>query len=60
PGVPSEGLVDETTVTVMPIILGAGIPLHGSLERDIRLAHVRTTVYDFGFVQTTYSVEKNA
>jgi dihydrofolate reductase len=56
----SEGLVDEITVTVIPVILGAGIPYYGSQERDIRLTHVRTTAYDFGFVQTTYSVAKNA
>jgi len=56
----AEGLVDEITVTVIPVILGDGIPLYGSQERDIRLTHVRTTAFDFGFVQTTYSVEKNA
>jgi len=56
----SEGLVDEITVTVIPVILGGGIPLFGSLENDISLTHVRTTVFDFGFVQTTYSVKKNA
>jgi dihydrofolate reductase len=56
----SEGLVDEITVTMIPVILGGGIPLFGSIEQDIRLTHVRTTAYDFGFVQTTYSVKKNA
>jgi dihydrofolate reductase len=56
----SEGLVDEITVTVIPVILGAGIAPYGSQKRDIRLTHVRTTAHDFGFVQTTYSVEKNA
>lgn len=54
----SEGLVDEITVTVIPVILGGGIPLFGSLEHDINLTHLRTTAFDFGFVQTTYSVEK--
>jgi dihydrofolate reductase len=53
----SEGLVDEITVTVIPVILGRGIPLFGSIESDISLTHVRTTVFDFGFVQTTYSVK---
>ena len=56
----SEGLVDEITVTVIPVILGGGIPLFGSLEHDINLTHVRTTAFDFGFVQTTYSVEKES
>ena len=56
----SEGLIDEITVTVIPIILGDGIPLFRSIGKDISLTHVRTTTFDFGFVQTTYSVEKNA
>jgi dihydrofolate reductase len=55
----AEGLVDEITVTVIPVILGSGIPLFGSVDDDIRLTHVRTTAYDFGFVQTTYSVKRD-
>jgi len=56
----SEGLIDEITVTVIPIILGDGIPLFGPVGEDIGLKHVHTTVFDFGFVQTTYSIEKDA
>jgi dihydrofolate reductase len=56
----SEGLVDEITLTVIPVILGDGIPLFGPIEKDVRLIHLRTTAYDFGFVQTTYSIEKGA
>jgi dihydrofolate reductase len=53
-------LVDEITVTVIPVILGGGIPLFGPIENDIRLTHVSTTAFDFGFVQTTYTVKKDA
>jgi dihydrofolate reductase len=56
----SEGLINEITVTVIPIILGDGIPLFGSIGKDIGLKHVRTTAFDFGFVQTTYLVQKSA
>ena len=56
----SEGLVDEITVSVIPVIIGDGIPLFGSIKKDIRLTHVGTTAFDSGFVQTTYSVKKNA
>ncbi|MCU7795809.1 MAG: dihydrofolate reductase family protein [Candidatus Thiodiazotropha sp. (ex Myrtea spinifera)] len=52
----SVGLIDEITITVIPVILGDGIPLFGPLENDIHLAHIHTHVFDFGFVQTTYSV----
>jgi len=55
----SEGLIDEITVTVIPVILGEGTPLFGPLESDVVLTHVRTQAYDFGFVQTTYLVKKN-
>ena len=54
----AKGLVDEITVTVIPVILGDGIPFFGPVEKDIRLTHVRTTAFDFGFVQTTYSVQR--
>jgi dihydrofolate reductase len=55
----AEGLIDEITVTVIPVILGEGIPLFGPLESDVVLTHVRTKAFDFGFVQTTYLVKKN-
>jgi dihydrofolate reductase len=53
-------LVDEITVTAIPVIIGDGIPLFGPIEQDINLTHVRTIAYDFGFVQTTYAVKKDA
>ena len=56
----SEGLIDEITVTVIPVILGGGIPLFGSLENDIKLTHVSTRAYEFGFVQSTYYLARNA
>ena len=56
----SSGLIDEITVTVIPVIIGDGIPLFGSLDKDIKLTHLHTIAYDFGFVQTTYSVKNQA
>jgi len=54
----SESLLDEVTITVIPIILGDGIPLFGNPRNDIHLKHIRTNVFDFGFVQSTYAVIK--
>ena len=54
----SEGLIDDITITIIPIILGGGKSLFGPLEGDISLTHVGTKTFDFGFVQLTYEVEK--
>lgn len=50
------GLLNELTLTTIPILLGAGLPLFGSLERDVELEHVATTAYPFGYVQSRYRV----
>lgn len=55
----AEGLIDEITLTVIPNILGDGIPLFGSSKEDISLTHLNTTAYDFGPVQTTFSINKD-
>jgi dihydrofolate reductase len=52
----SDGLIDEITLTVIPVILGGGIQLFAAAGTDVKLTHIRTNVFDFGFVQTTYSV----
>jgi dihydrofolate reductase len=56
----ADGLVDEITVTVIPVILGGGISLFGPLEEDVQLTHVRTRAFAFGFVQSVYSVRRDA
>ncbi len=50
------GLISEITITVIPILLGTGKPLFGPLETDIKLKHVSTIAYPFGFVQSKYAV----
>jgi dihydrofolate reductase len=56
----SAGLVDELTITVIPILLGTGISLFGPLDTDINLVCVDTKRYEFGFVQLKYRVKKDA
>jgi len=52
-----EGLIKDLTITVIPILLGDGISLFGKIEKDIKLKHIKTKSYDFGFVQSTYEIE---
>jgi dihydrofolate reductase len=50
------GLIDRLVVTRVPVLIGEGIPLFGSLPRDVRLRHVVTRSYPSGLVQTEYDV----
>ena len=53
----AERLINELTITVIPILLGTGKPLFGPLPFDIHLMHDATRVYEFGFVQHKYLVQ---
>ena len=53
-----EGLINDITITIIPVILGDGIPLFSNLKKDISLKHVATKTYSFGFVQLTYEIVK--
>jgi dihydrofolate reductase len=53
----ADGLIDEITITTIPVVLGDGLPLFGPMEDDLKLTHVGTRAYEFGFVQTIYQVE---
>ncbi|PCJ31219.1 MAG: deaminase [Gammaproteobacteria bacterium] len=56
----SAGLVNDMVITLIPVVLGSGIPLFGKLHDDISLNHTATKTFDFGFVQLTYQVGKPA
>jgi dihydrofolate reductase len=51
------GLVQQLIVTRVPVLLGAGIPLFGPLEADLRLIHESTQGYASGLVQSRYVVQ---
>jgi len=50
------GYVQRLVITRVPVLIGDGIPLFGSLPRDVRLRHVVTRSYPSGLVQTEYEV----
>jgi len=54
----AEGLIDEMTLTRIPVILGDGIPLFHAVGRDIVLIHIFTKAFDNGYVQSKYRVTR--
>lgn len=53
------GLIDDVTVTIVPVALGSGKPLFGRMQQEILLEHMSTETFEFGFVQLRYQVNKN-
>jgi dihydrofolate reductase len=49
-------LIQHLILTRVPVLIGEGIPLFGTLSRDIRLRHVSTQSYSSGLVKTEYHV----
>lgn len=50
------GQIQRLTITRVPILIGQGIPLFGSLAEDVRLRHISTRHYVGGLVKTEYEV----
>lgn len=53
----TSGLINEITISLIPTIIGEGIPLFDATTKDIKLNLIETRSYDFGFVQVKYSVD---
>ena len=50
------GLIQRLIITRVPVLIGDGIPLFGSLPHDVRLRHIATQHYPSGLVQSEYEV----
>jgi len=50
------GLIQHLIITRVPVLIGDGIPLFGSLPHDVHLRHIATRHYPSGLVQTEYEV----
>jgi len=48
--------LDELTITRIPVLIGAGLPLFGDLPGDVALEHLATRAYANGYVQSRYRV----
>ena len=49
-----EGLVNELTLTTIPILIGEGLSLFGMLKKDVPLELIHATSFTNGFVQKKY------
>ena len=53
------GLIDDLRIGQIPVLIGDGIPLFGSLTNDVKLKIVSSRVFaSGGAIQTTYQVIK--
>src|ERR1700694_3790051 len=50
------GLIQRLIITRVPVLIGDGVPLFGTLPRDIRLHHVATRHYPSGLVQSAHAI----
>ncbi|MFZ0954144.1 MAG: dihydrofolate reductase family protein [Candidatus Sulfotelmatobacter sp.] len=50
------GLIQRLIITRVPVLIGEGISLFGSLPGDVRLLHIATQQYPSGLVKSEYQI----
>lgn len=51
-----EKLISDLVVTTVPVLIGQGLRLFGSIKEDISLIHTKTRAFPSGLVQSEYTV----
>lgn len=51
-----ENLIEDIIITRVPVLIGKGKSLFGSLREDISLEHMKTLSYPSGLVQSHYRI----
>jgi dihydrofolate reductase len=49
-----EDLINELIISKAPVLIGSGIALFGSLNRDLEFTHIKTDVCSNGLVRSYY------
>jgi dihydrofolate reductase len=52
------GLADEVRYSIVPVLIGDGIPFFGELDRDIALHLAEVRAYESGMVELRYEVRR--
>jgi dihydrofolate reductase len=52
------GLVDEIRYSILPVLIGDGVPFFGRLERDISLHLAKVDAFKSGIVELCYEVRR--
>jgi len=47
-------LIDDLILTTLPVLIGSGIPLFGSIDADMAWEHVATKAFKGGIIQSAY------
>lgn len=50
-----EDLIDELIITLIPVVLGKGIPLFAPMDRELKFRYVSTNVYNGMLVKNRYT-----
>jgi dihydrofolate reductase len=50
------GLLDEITISIIPVLIGRGIPLFGPLDADVKLQVVESQSFENGIIQNRYMI----
>ncbi len=54
----AAGLIDQLIVTRLPVLIGEGIPLFGTLPNDLWWRHQETRTFANGFVKSAYVADR--
>ncbi|MBA2655436.1 MAG: dihydrofolate reductase [Tatlockia sp.] len=52
-----DNLINELTITIIPVLLGSGRSLFGTFAHDIELKQLATQTFSGGFVQVKYKID---
>ncbi|MFN1835660.1 dihydrofolate reductase family protein [Balneola sp. MJW-20] len=52
----NAGFIQEMVLSTIPVLIGEGLPLFGSLEQDLKWKVINSLTYSNGIIKTTYQL----